>query len=64
MLPVSFEEFTVVFMFFATLLFSLSLSIGKRLNLAKKGTEEKLKIVYNEYLTLHCEKYGFFKVDI
>ena len=50
-----------VFCYFA--LFTI-LSIGKRSNLAKKGTEEKLKIVYKEYLTLHCEKYGFFKVDI
>ena len=51
-------------MSFATLPFSLPLSIGKRSNLAKKETEKKLKIVYKEYLTLHCEKYGFFKVDI
>ena len=35
MLPVAFEEFEVVYMFFATFFFSLSLSIGKRTNLAK-----------------------------
>ena len=35
MLPVAIEEFGVIFMFFATFFFLLSLSIGKRSNLAK-----------------------------
>ena len=36
-LPVAFEESEVVICFFATFFFSLSLSIGKRSNLAKSG---------------------------